>query len=139
MSLIPSNMHNYTQQPQIISSSIQMTLIPSNTQNLHSTTSNQVIFNSNEYNTHKCVQLHSTTSNHVLFNSNVHNNTQILFSSTQMTFNSFNIHKCIQPTQINTPLHRICIKILQTLESILITSTCALVYLQCSEFPISEL
>ena len=89
--LIPSNMHNCTQQPQIISFSIQMTLIPSNIHNLHSTTSNEVIFNSNDLNTYNCIQWHSTTSNHVPFNSNVDNNTrptQIKSCSTHMTFNT---------------------------------------------------
>jgi hypothetical protein len=41
-----------------LSFSIQMTLIPSNIHNLHSTTSNEVIFNSNDLNTYKCIQLH---------------------------------------------------------------------------------
>ena len=37
--------------------SIQMALIPSNADNLQSTPSNQVLFNSNHLDTLKCVQL----------------------------------------------------------------------------------
>ena len=50
MPLILSYVHNHTQQPQIKSSPIQMTLLPSNVHNLHSTPfnhSNEVFFNSN--------------------------------------------------------------------------------------------
>ena len=74
MTSIPSKVHNWTSQPQIWSSSAQMTLIPIDVRNLHSTTSNQVLFDSNDLNTLKCAQLRFTTSNQVtLILSNVHN------------------------------------------------------------------
>lgn len=63
MTLRTSNGHSCTQSTQIESSSIHTTFVPSNVQNMHSTISNKILFNSNHRNALKCTQLLSTTSN----------------------------------------------------------------------------
>ena len=51
MALRPSYVHNYTKHPSIMSSSTQMTLIPSNVHNNTQTTSNQGFLFPNDLNT----------------------------------------------------------------------------------------
>jgi hypothetical protein len=66
------------QHPRIRSTYPKMTSIPSNVHNLHSTSSNQVFFLSNDQNTLKCAHLHFTTL--------------IRPSYTQMTFDTLKIY-----------------------------------------------
>ena len=49
-----------------------------------------------------------------------------------------NMYKCIQPTQMNTQLHRTCIQASKTLKSTLTTFKYALVYLQRSYLQTSK-
>ena len=73
MLLISSNIHNFTQQPQNMSSSIQMTLIP---WNVHNSTQQPLKSSrlqlKKPYNILNCAQLQSTNSNQHSIASNVH-------------------------------------------------------------------
>jgi hypothetical protein len=49
------------------------------------------------------------------------------------------MHKCTQPTPITPQMHQICIQIIRTLISTLLTSKCAFAHLPCSNLQTSKL
>ena len=72
MTLVSSNVHNCTQQPQIKSSLIQMILKPLNVYNFTQQPQIKSSLTQRAFNTFKYAQMHSTNSNQHSITSNMH-------------------------------------------------------------------